>query len=432
MSRFPHLLQGKKSYFVLGGLVLLLLAAIGLGGWLAGSQLWAQYHYRQAHRALERRDLAEALRHLKDCLKVWPASSETQLLTARTARRAGQYDEAEEHLRLCKLADGVPEAIELERALLATQRGDLKYETYLQYCVSNDHPDTEIILEALVFAYMKTYRLGLAMQCLNFWLERHPEAVAALVWRGQARELLRAPAEALEDYRQAVACAPDHLDARQRLAELLVHSHRAPEALPHLEYLQQQRPDRPAVLLTLARCQAELSDADAADRILARLLAEQPEHPQALAERGKLALQTGRLDDAETWLRRAAAAAPYEREIVYAFYQCLQQAGKKDEAKSWQARLEQIDADLSRVAEVTKMIGRQPEDAGLRCEAGQLLMRNGQEEEGLRWLNSALRENPQHGPTLQALADFYQRNGQPALADQYRQRALRIAIQKTP
>src|SRR5207244_1157070 len=103
-----------------------------------------------------RRDLPEALRHLKDCLKVWPTSSETQLLTARTARRAGLYDEAEEHLRLCQQANGVPEAIELERALLTTQRGDLKYETYLQYCVSNDHPDTEIILAALLFAYIKT------------------------------------------------------------------------------------------------------------------------------------------------------------------------------------------------------------------------------------------------------------------------------------
>src|SRR5262249_25790050 len=160
--------------------------------------------------ALARRDLAGALAHLKLCLEAWPTSSETHLLAARTARRAGLYDDAEQYLHLCKKHGGVPEAIDLERALLVTQRGDWKYEEYLHHCVTAGHPDAEVILEGLVFSYMKTYRLGQALKCLDYWLEQHPDTVQALVWRGRCRELTRFFAEALEDYRQAVELEPDH------------------------------------------------------------------------------------------------------------------------------------------------------------------------------------------------------------------------------
>jgi len=50
-------------------------------------------------------------------------------------------------------------------------------------------------------------------------------------------------------------------------------------------------------------------------------------------------------------------------------------------------------------------------DAGLRCEAGQLLMRNGQEAAGVRWLQRALERDPSYVPARRALADYYQRAG---------------------
>jgi Flp pilus assembly protein TadD len=43
---------------------------------------------------------------------------------------------------------------------------------------------------------------------------------------------------------------------------------------------------------------------------------------------------------------------------------------------------------------------------------GELFLRNGREQDGLRWLRSALREQPDHGPTRQALAAYYERKGQ--------------------
>ena len=49
-----------------------------------------------------------------------------------------------------------------------------------------------------------------------------------------------------------------------------------------------------------------------------------------------------------------------------------------------------------------------------------LAWRNGLESEGLRWLESALVEDPRHAPTHRALTDFYARAGDKEKAEQHR------------
>jgi Tfp pilus assembly protein PilF len=50
-------------------------------------------------------------------------------------------------------------------------------------------------------------------------------------------------------------------------------------------------------------------------------------------------------------------------------------------------------------------------------------LRAGAAEEGLRWLNSALKEDPHYAPAHKALADYYQRHGDFNRAAQHRQKA---------
>src|SRR5262245_40142312 len=77
----------------------ILLAALGLGGWWAGRQLWALHHFRAAEGALAARRFADARTHLDICLQVWPHSQQARLLAARAARCAGLREEAEQHFR---------------------------------------------------------------------------------------------------------------------------------------------------------------------------------------------------------------------------------------------------------------------------------------------------------------------------------------------
>jgi predicted Zn-dependent protease len=70
-----------------------------------------------------------------------------------------------------------------------------------------------------------------------------------------------------------------------------------------------------------------------------------------------------------------------------------------------QAQLKKIEEELARLEEVTRQLASDPHNADLRCEAGRIMLRNGLETEGLRWLASALKEDPSHPATLQTLAE---------------------------
>jgi predicted Zn-dependent protease len=422
MGRLRTILRQTRRYPVATLVVALALA--GLAIYLTVRQLSAMSHFRAAQRAMQESDFAAARAHLAECLRTWPDSGETLFLAARAARRAGAYDEAAQHLRAYQRLGGVPEAFELEQALMLAQRGTgARVEGYLLDCVNRDHPDSGLMLEALVQGYLKTYRLTYALHFLQVWLQREPDNVQALFWRGEALERRNSYLEAMTDYRRILELNPDHDRARLRLAELLLYSHQAGDAVGHYELLSQRQPDNPVVHLGLARCQRDLGNTDAARQVLDTLLAGHPDYVDALGERGRLALQTGQPAEAEEWLRRALDLAPYDREVIYTFFQCLQQRGKQDEAKEYEARLADIEKRFQRLAVLTKKIAEKPEDASLRCEVGQIFLECGQDTEGLRWLDSALQEDPQHGPTHQVLADYYRRKEDPTQAAHHQQLA---------
>jgi tetratricopeptide (TPR) repeat protein len=416
----PHRKGSRRRALLFAALV----AGLAVLLYVGGRDLWAEYHLQAARKALARHELDEARAHLDRCLRARPDGAGVHLLAARTARRTGAFDDAERHLRECGRLGGDPEAVELERILLRVQRGEVvSYGGYLLACVNRDHPDAGLILEALVKGYSATFRLAQAYYCLERWLEREPDNVQALVWRGETAERLRSNGQALEDYQRAVELAPDHVAARLKLAQLLLTQNRTADAVGHFERLWERQPDHAAVRLGLARCRRAQGRPDEARELLEPLLAAEPPDPGALHLRGQVACDLSQFDDAEGWLRRAAAAAPYDRETLYSLQQCLAVVGKQAEARECQARLDKIQAALDRLKELTKQIAASPRDAGLRCEAGRLFLENGQEQEGLRWLESALAEDPGHRPTHATLADYHARHGQAERAALHRRYA---------
>jgi predicted Zn-dependent protease len=402
-------------------LILLLLVLGGLGSYRAGKELWAGYHLRAANRAIQRHDLTLAQAHLALCLEVRSDSAKIHFLTARTARRAGDEAEAEAHLKECSRLAWPQEALDLERALHRAQRGDLDaVEGALLAAVRRGGEDEAFVLEALAQGYLRTYRLAEALHCLDRLLGREPDHVPALVWRGEVKERRNDLPEAIRSYRRAVELAPENDEARLRLAECLTRYERTDEAVGHFERLLDSQPANPRLLLGLARCRRSAGRGVEARELLGTLLDFNPGHAEALAERGKLALEAGDAAEAERWLRRALAQAPFDRDINYNLVQCLLNQGKAEEARTQQARLDRISADFQRAAEVTRMVAGSPKDPALRYEAGVILLRNGQEQEGVRWLLTALQVDPGHRPTHAALADFYERRGQPLEAARHR------------
>jgi tetratricopeptide (TPR) repeat protein len=400
---------------------LLLTAGLGLLLFLVGRHLWARYHVRAAEEALQRYAFAEALDHLDHALEVWPDSLPTRLLAARTARRAGRLDLAREQLAQCRRLDSSPE-VQLEERLFRCQRGelDLLGEADLWAAVQGGHPQGDLILEALTVGALSTYRLDRAGRWADLLLERVPGHVEAHVWRGLAQEGMFHLPEALKDYRRAVELNPAHETARLRLAEGLLFRGEFQEALEHLETLRTQGPASAAVLLDLARCRRLLGEPERARELLDEAVAFQAPPAAVYRERGSLALDMGNLADAERWLRQAHAVDAHDTLTCYKLAEVLAQTGRKAEGEEYLAKSRRIDTDAHRLEEIVHALGSRPGDAGLRCEAGEICLRNGQEAEALRWLQGALQANPQHPATHRVLADYYERRGQPELAREHR------------
>jgi tetratricopeptide (TPR) repeat protein len=384
-------------------LVLCLLAGAVLA---AGVLAWRQYprpFLRRGEEALAAREYDKARDLLARYLSHRPNDARARLLAARVARRQLQYYEAFEHLRRCRDSGGNEEAVEVETALIAVQRGEAP-EPGLRRRAEQDDELALVILEVLIQHDIDTYRLRQALHGLTHYLRNRPDDLQALLARGYVWERFLYFADALKDYKKAVEAHPDSEQARRKLAETLLIAGTPKEALVQYQWLAERRPEQREVKLGLARCRRRLGQAEEARRLLADVLAGAPEDGEALWERGQLELDRGRAADAEGWLRKAVRASPHDRRVAYSLSRCLLALGRRDEAEKVNARVAEIDADLRKLDKVRQAVMERPDDAGLRCEGGLLFLRNGEREEGLRWLRLALRLDPDCQAARDALA----------------------------
>jgi tetratricopeptide (TPR) repeat protein len=389
---------------VLTGALLVLLALFGW--WLAG-QVRAAWHWRAGKAALEADECAVAREHFAHCVETWPTSGEARFLAARAARRCGELAEAVRQLDAADERGWVQEALDLERSLVRAQAGELgAVEKYLTWCLSNDHPDSALILEVLAPAYLQRYRLEEARQCVTQWLQLRPRCLAAWMLEGELAERRRNCTQAIAAYKQAVEIAPPRPAARRALARLLLDASRPSEALPHLEKLVEQQPGDAEVSVQRARCEQALGRAAEAARLLDEVLAGNPRHARALCLRGALELEAGRAERAADYLRKAVAYTPFDREALYTWLLCLHRMGKPDEVAVVEQQLKRCEKDLAELARLTKKIAQRPDDPELRRQAGEIFLRNEQEEEGIRWLQSALAVRPDHPATHRSLAEY--------------------------
>jgi predicted Zn-dependent protease len=98
----------------------------------------------------------------------------------------------------------------------------------------------------------------------------------------------------------------------------------------------------------------------------------------------------------------------------------MQQVGSPEEARAAEQKWKQCESDLKRVAELGRAISAAPRDPALRTEMGELFLKNGREQDGLRWLESALREQPDYPLAHRLLASYYERMGQEDKAGRHR------------
>jgi tetratricopeptide (TPR) repeat protein len=406
--------------------VIALVFLLAAGG--GGVFLWSEYHLDAARKAIDCQDLDEAQRHLELCLLVRSRTASVHLLAARTARRRGDYERAEQYLATCLELGETTEEVGLERLLLTAEQGELEQvEGVLREHIGADDPQAVLVLEALAKAYVDRCLQRDALEALILVLERQPRHQKALLMRARVWETLAGTgrsdgeANALADYQKALERNPSSFEGRLGLAGCLYRLGRPADALLEYERLQLRDADHAEVLFGLGRCRYSLGEVVEARRLLDELLARQPDHASGLLERGRLALHEGELAAAEKWLRQAVTAAPQcDCEALRVLCRCLEVADKAGEARRCLDRLRRREAEAVRLDCLTLQVNREPRNLRLRFDVAVQLLRFGRDREGVGGLYLVLEQDPRHGPAHAALADHFERIGQPARAARHR------------
>lgn len=382
-------------------------AALAVAGAFVGYHLRERQKAKQllaeGERLLAAREYGRAREQFELYLTERPTDAHARLLAARAARRARSYNDAREHLRRCHDDGGDAEAIDVEESLIAVELGDDRPIPGLRERARRDDDLALVVLEVLVQYDLNTYQLASARDGFTRYLARRPDDLHALLGRGFVWERDLKFGDALADYRAAVAAHPDNDRARLKLADTLLIAGTPEEAFSEYQRLAEKTPNLPPVRLGLARCHRRLGRPDEAAKLLDGILREFSNHGETLWERGELELERGRASAAEPFLRKAAAARPFDRRVHYTLSRCLLRLDRPAEAAAAEARVAQLDADLVRLNAVRNEVLKRPDDAALRCEGGILFLRNGEREEGLRWLQLALRLDPNYEPARAAL-----------------------------
>lgn len=404
VSRFFRAVARRPKTVILG-LVLLLGTGTPLTLWQ-----YHLYHVRAARGAAEQGRYADAQTHLDKAFRVWPASGETHLLAARIARRNRKYDEAESHLKECLRRQGTTELLQLEWVLLRAEQGEIdEVASGLWLCVEKGDPETSQILETLALTYLRQQRFLLARTALERWLQKEPDCVQALDWRGWVRERTDDRPGAIQDYEHALRLDSGNDEVRLRLVSLLLDAEQLPQARSHLKRLCERCPDRAEVRTGLARCAILRGEADKARELLEGVLAEQPRDLEALFYRGQLELELGKPKVAEGHFRRLLRVDPSHVQAHYSLYLCLRQQNRPEaEIKAQLAELEKVTKDARHLNALLGHQGTRIDDPDVASEVGSLFIRLGQPQLGVKWLYRALERDPDHKASHEALIKYFE------------------------
>jgi Tfp pilus assembly protein PilF len=395
----------------------LLLAIGGFGAWYFWPALWLN----SAETALLQNDPLAALEFLQRYRTRHPNDPQALLLSAQAARRNNDCRSAENFLTQYEKITGHKGASSLEWELLGAQQGDLiGVEEGLKSAVKNQSPDTPQIIEALAKGYEATYRWPEALKTLEFLLSQDKTHVPAMILHGSMLLRLHHADAAEQDFRRAVELMPNNSAARKALGELLQKRGYTDEALRNFQTAYKATPTDPAVLLGLARVYLDAAELSEAEHTLDKLLTTQPQHAEALVEKGRLLLRQGRAAEAEAALSRALATAPWNRDAQSLEIVALKELGRKEDADKAETRLAELIADDATGGKLKVQARDRPGDVEVRRKLWQWFERNGQPEEGLSWLSEILRVAPHDPQAHAALADYFDRVGQPKRAAEHR------------
>jgi tetratricopeptide (TPR) repeat protein len=380
--------------------------------------------WEKAQDFLARGELEQARDCLNRCLETWPANAEVRFLLGRTYRRLENVAGWRTHLHAAQALRWGSEEIELERRLMRMQSGAVRgVEDALAADLKAGTAEEPLILEAMVKGYLSIFSLNDVTYWTGYWMERYPNDWQPWFYRARGREAGRHNKPAREDYYAALERKHDLKEAHLGLGRVLMIDGQFKEALAEFQTYLREKAEDATALLGAANCQYYLGDLNSARTTLDKLFAVRSEDAAGFLVKARVELAWDKPAEALIWLKKAEALAPYETDVLYVMALTLRKLEKQDEAEQYERKYKEIQQQYERLDALTKQIVKQPDNVSVRYEACMLLLQLGRDEQAEGWFRSLLRIDPKHQPTHAALADLFEKRGDPQRAEYHRQRA---------
>jgi tetratricopeptide (TPR) repeat protein len=344
---------------------------------------------------------------------------------AQTCRRADDAEAWLHHLGHAQALLWPSDEIELEQRLAEAQFGNIwAVEDRLREEVRRAPPFVKVmIVEAMIKGFLDNERPKEAYRLGRAWTEDYPDDWVGWLLLARTCQLGALSSEAIEDYQRALELKSDQPQTHLWLADTLLSQAEFDKAEMHYRSYLQSHPDDPDGLIGLARCQYSLGQVDLARATLDQLLSQHEKHALGLLTRAQLE-QAEAPERALPWLRRAEVAAPNEPEILHNLALVLTALNRKPEAEKYEQRMKDQQVKVRQLMELQmQLVSGSTNALETRYQIGLLNLELGKPQEADHWFQTVLWIDPNHRPTLQTLANYWEKRGDAARAANLRARA---------
>lgn len=392
--------------------------------------VYRDWQLNRARAELSRLEIAPAQQRLTRLLERYPQHPEVLFWLGRAERRNGDLVGAMSHLKLARKAGADEEQVQLQIRLMEAQAGRIAdaQKFAREFTSLNDDLISEEVYEALTQGFMFTSRYRDALECLSYWIDWRGTQVRPRLYRAEILERIENWQQAIKEYESILEFAPTNEKARRAYARVLLRFDDSQRALEQYQSLLELHPEDPELLL--GRCKAWEKNGEITlarkhyEQLLSRELDDET-RLEVLIGLGKLALFSQEPEKAGDYLQNAVRLDPYNYDAHFHLAAAYNQLKKTERAAEHQARAEMLNAAQERFRQITDVLAKDPGNADLRFEAGELLEQLGKTREAIAWWKAAARITPNHAPTHRRLEEYYRSQGNESQAEKHRQLAER-------
>ncbi|MEZ6126704.1 MAG: tetratricopeptide repeat protein [Planctomycetaceae bacterium] len=314
-----------------------------------------------------------------------------------------------------------------ETLMLAQGNGVKQVADRLPHLLVSGQGNVADICDAFAGGFMNSHQTDRALTVLKAWKLDFPDDPRAILMTGRIQEFQGDWDSAFSTYRHAADVCPGFGPAAYQAGRVLLRQKLPEQALPWFEtaaaWLTTDVPAR----VGMAKCYRALNQPEQARSILMsirqnpidserqlrafRLLGETIVTARTAVdeELGQLQLADQDFSGAIESLKRASDCDPLNHKLKYLLGRAYVGDGRRDEAEPLFDDYREANEKIDRLDRLIDRVRDVPEDLTARTQAGEILLKYVNENQGLVWLHAVLEADPSFPEALSVLAEFHQR-----------------------